>query len=549
MKRSPKEPRSGEAVTITAKVTDPDGVKTVTLMYQLVDPGNYIARLDPQYGTTWTSVAMHDDGLGGDALLQDGIFTVQLPTSLQIHRRLIRYKIFAMDDPGAAAFVPYSDDPQPNFAYFVYDGVPAWRGAVQPGVTPVIEYPAEVMRSLPVYHLISKKADVEDCTWFSKDGSDLFRWWGTLVYDGEVYDHIRYRMRGGVWRHSMAKNMFKFDFNRGHYFQARDDYGNKYATKWNRLDFSACIQQGSFGQRGEQGMFEALSFRMFNLAGCPASKTNYLQFRIIDEPYEDGERNAAHAPLTTKGTQYDGDFWGLYMTIEQMDGRFLDEHGLPDGNLFKMDNAYPGGFDKNNQGPTQPADNSDLEVVRGMYSSNPSAQWWSQNVNLDAYYAYVAIYQAVHHGDITSKNWFLYHHPQTDQWWQLPWDLDLTWTTYYGNNDPSDPFSRAGIFYNAALDLEKRNRIREVVDLLFNVEQTGQLIDDYAAIINDPAGGLSIVDADRAMWDYHWVMADAACGRYRDNCGSDKAGQGRFYQEAVDRRYERSFEGMVKVMK
>ena len=108
------------------------------------------------------------------------------------------------------------------------------------------------MRSLPVYHLISKKADVEDCTWLSKDGSDLFRWWGTLVYDGEVYDHIRYRMRGGVWRYSMGKNMFKFDFNRGHYFQARDDYGNKYATKWNRLNFSACIQQGSFGQRGSR---------------------------------------------------------------------------------------------------------------------------------------------------------------------------------------------------------------------------------------------------------------------------------------------------------
>ena len=132
VKHSPKEPRSGEAVTITAKVTDPDGVKTVTLMYQLVNPGNYIARMDPQYGTTWTSVAMHDDGLGGDALLQDGLFTVQLPASLQIHRRLIRYKIFAMDDPGAAAFVPYSDDPQPNFAYFVYDGVPAWQRAVQP---------------------------------------------------------------------------------------------------------------------------------------------------------------------------------------------------------------------------------------------------------------------------------------------------------------------------------------------------------------------------------------------------------------------------------
>ena len=46
--------------------------------------------------------------------------------------------------------------------------MPAWRGAVQPGVTPVIEFPAEVMQSLPVYHLLSKKSDVEDCTWLSK---------------------------------------------------------------------------------------------------------------------------------------------------------------------------------------------------------------------------------------------------------------------------------------------------------------------------------------------------------------------------------------------
>ncbi len=550
VKHSPKEPRSGEVVTITAKVTDPDGVKNVTLMYQLVNPGNYIARLDPQYGANWVSVPMHDDGLDGDAVLQDSIFSVQLPASLQTHRRLVRYKILATDSLGANIVAPYSDDPQPNFAYFVYDGVPTWRGAVQPGVTPVIEYPVEVMRSLPVYHLISKKSDVENSTWISRDGRNDFRWWGTLVYDGEVYDHVRYRMRGGVWRYSMAKNMFKFDFNRGHYFQARDDYGNKYATKWNRLNFSACIQQGSFGQRGEQGMFEALSFRLFNLAGCPASKTNYLQFRIIDEAYEDGERNAAHPPLTTKGTQYDGDFWGLYMTIEEPDGWFLDEHGLPDGNFYKMDTAYPGGFDKNNQGPTQPDDDSDLQMFRSTFASNPSAQWWSENVNLDAYYAYYAIYQAVHHGDITSKNWFLYHDPETSQWWQIPWDLDLTWTTYYGSNDPSDAFSRAGIFNrNPDIDLERKNRLRAIVDLLFNSEQTGQLIDDYAAIINDPAGALSIVDADRAMWDYHWVMADAACAGYRTNCGSDKAGQGRYYQEAVDRHYERSFEGMVKVMK
>ena len=543
VRHQPSQPVSGEAVTITAKVTDPDGVKTVSLLYQVVEAGAYIGLNDAQYRANWTPVDMHDDGLHGDQQAGDDIYTIQLPGSLQTHRRLVRYRILVTDKTGLSLTVPYADDPQPNFAYFVYDGVPAWRGAVQPSVTPAIEFPAEVMQGLPVYHLISKKSDVEDCTWLSKYAGSEYQWYGTLVYDGEVYDHIRYRARGGTWRYAMGKHMWKMDFQRGHYFQARDDYGNPYSTTWNKLNFSACIQQGSFGQRGEQGMFEAVSFRLFNLAGCPASKTNYVQFRIIDETYEDGTRNAAHPPLTSSGTQYDGDLWGLYMTIEQMDGRFLDEHGLPDGNLYKMDNSN---HEQNNQGPTQPSNGSDLNQF---LAYGGSESWWRQNVKLEAYYGYYAIYQAVHDGDITGKNWFLYHNPDTNQWWQLPWDKDLTWTTYYGNNDPSDPFSRAGVLNISSISMENKNRLREVTDLLFNTDQTNQLIDELAAVVNDPAGGLSMVDVDRSMWDYHWVVGTGAYPQYIDRDASVKAGQGRFYQEAVDRGYPRTFEGMVQVMK
>ena len=91
---------------------------------------------------------------------------------------------------------------------------------------------------------------------------------------------IRYRARGGVWRYAMGKNMWKFDFNRGHYFQARDDYGKKYKTKWDKLNFSACIQQGDYLYRGEQGMFEAAGYKMFNLVGVEAPKTNWVQFKL-----------------------------------------------------------------------------------------------------------------------------------------------------------------------------------------------------------------------------------------------------------------------------
>ncbi|MEA3225927.1 MAG: CotH kinase family protein, partial [Planctomycetota bacterium] len=558
VKYSPKQPMPDEVVTISAKATDSDGVASVALQYQIVEPGSYVNIEDSQYHANWTDVAMHDDGLSADEEAGDDIYTAQLPGSLQKHRRLIRYRIMVIDNRQFSLMVPYRDDPQPNFAYFVYDGVPPWSGATRPGSTAVIEYGADVMRSLPVYHLLSKKSDVETATWFEHYAGSDYKWYGTLVYDGKVYDHIQYRARGGVWRYAMGKNMWKFNFSRGHRFQARDDYGKKYKTKWDKLNFSACIQQGSFGQRGEHGMFEALSNKLFNMAGVPASNTNWVQFRIIDERYEDGTRNAAHSSLTSRGTQYDGDFWGVYMTLEQMDGHFLDEHGLPDGNLYKMDQAYPNGCKLNNQGPTGVMDKSDVLGFRSGYSSYPPENWWGLNVNLQAYYSLRAVYHAVHHGDITSKNHFFYLNPEpaaneygiNSLWCQLPWDVDLTWTCYYRPSHMMDPFTERGnILRHSALDIAAGNRAREICDLLFNSEQTNQLIDEFAAIIDDPEGRLSIVDADRAMWDYHWVMGSGAYPKYLNRQASHKAGQGRFYQEAVDRGYQRDFQGMVRVMK
>jgi len=534
VEHSPKQPKSGEVVNITAKVTDPNGVAEVTLLYQLVEPGNYINIKDTTYQSNWNSIAMHDDGLDGDEQAGDDIYTVQLPVSLQVHRRLVRYRIRVMDSTLRFLIVPYSDDPQPNFVYFVYDGVPAWRGAIRPGdsgsLGEVVEYGTDVMCSLPVYHLISRKSDVEACTWFDQIGwtspeASIFKWYGTLVYDGKVYDHIRYRARGGVWRYAMGKNMWKFNFNRGHSFQARDDYGRKYSTKWDKLNFSACIQQGNYQHRGEQGMFEAVIFKMFNLMGVEAAKTNWLQFRIIDEADEFGP------------TQYDGDLWGLYMAMEQMDGRFLDEHNLPDGNLYRMNSQS--GDELNNRGSTAATDWSDLYAFMGGYQSRPGELWWRENVNLESYYGYRCVVEGAHHGDIGyGKNYSFYLNPETNLWSQLPWDVDLTWANnMYG--DGEDPFRKQGrITQRPSLMVEQQNKLREFHDLLYNADQMYQLIDEFAAIIDDPNAPLTIVDVDRAMWDYNPVMTSFYVN-------SSKAGQGRFYQRASTK----DFRGMVQVMK
>ncbi|MEM7383898.1 MAG: lamin tail domain-containing protein, partial [Verrucomicrobiota bacterium] len=331
---APRAPGTGEAVTVTARVTDDDGVASVLLHYQQVKPGSYIDLEDEAYQTDWTDLPMNDAGEGGDEIAGDGVYTVVLPGDLQTHRYLMRYRITIEDAVGNSLRVPYPDDGQPNFAYFVFDGVIPWEGAANPGTTEKVTYSSELLESVPVYQLITKKQShldsqsIPGARGSSYGGSD-YPWFGTLVYNGDVYDHVQYRARGGVWRYAMGKNMWKFRFHAAHDFEPEDNYGEKYNSKWRRLNFSAIIQQGNFQHRGEQGLFESVGFDLFRMAGVEGPRTHYVHFRIIENSNE----------TSIFGNQYGTDFQGLYLAIEQMDGRLLESQGLPDGNVYKMENG------------------------------------------------------------------------------------------------------------------------------------------------------------------------------------------------------------------
>jgi hypothetical protein len=544
----PEQPRSGQTVTITALVSDTDGLDQVNLAYQQVDPGDYITQSDDRFLTQWTTIAMHDDGQNGDVSPGDGVYTAVLPTELQQHRRLVRYRITAIDALGVSRTAPYDDDPQPNFAYFVYDQIPSWTGAAQPGDSPAVTYSSELLESVPVYHLITTHANHVDSQFIADSerrsaysGSD-YLWEGTLVYDGVVYDHINFRSRGGVWRYAMGKNMWKFDFERGHSFQARDDYGVSYDVPWDKLNFSSIIQQGNFLHRGEQGLFESVGFKLFDLAGTESPETHYVHFRIIADANEQGE------------DQYNGDFQGLYLAVEHPSGNFLDQHDMPDGNFYKIENYAP--ESTVNQSPTQVDDASDVRDFIDEFRGNrqPGVEWWQQNLDLERYYGYQAISQAIHHYDTAfGKNYYYYHNPDTDKWQIHPWDLDLTWAdNMYGNEnhefnvkvarnpDFNNYTNPANIELNNRLNAEYQNVVREIMDLLYNPEQTGMLIDQVASIIYQP-GEVSLVDADRAMWDYNPINATSS--RYTDN--SKNATQYHFY----DRADTNDFAGMIQLMK
>jgi hypothetical protein len=546
VEHTPEEPRGGEPVKITAKVTDPDGVGAVTLQYQIVAPGSYIELTNSAYTNlaNWISLPMNDSGASGDAAAGDDTFTAEIPASVQQHRRLIRYRITVTDTGGRSVRVPYADDPVPNFAYFVYNGIPAWTGAVQPGAGgsngTLRTITSNEMARLPAFHLISKSNLVADATWFSRYGGDLYNWQGTLVYDGKVYDHIRYRARGGVWRYSMVKNMWKFDLNRGHDIEIRDNWGRKFKTAWTKVNLGANIQQRDFWHRGEQGMLESVGFRVFQLADVAAPNSAFVTFRVIDDALEQDP-----------GTQFEGDFWGMYLCIEQENGRFLEEHDLPDSNLYKMEG---GTGELNNLGPSGPTDKSDLNYILGNYTAKPES-WWRTNWNLPRYYSYQAAAQAIHHYDICyDKNFFYYYNPSNRLWEICTWDLDLTWA----NNMYDAGCRGADRVYQRIFDeispakpnirIEWNNRMREFRDLFWNSDEAHKLIEEYATLLRGTNSGPNILDADRMMWDYNPKMASSVYSQTLS-----KAGQGEYYQFSQERMtnaaLQGSFNAGVQIMK
>ena len=511
----PQEPKSGEDVTVTAKVTDVDGVQAVQLHYQSVTPGDYIRMGDGRYLTEWSILSMRDDGTGGDERADDDVYTAVLPGQLQTHRGLMRYRVHAVDSTAQSVLAPYADDPQPNFAYFVYDGVPDWTAADRPGRTESVTFGPEVMNQLPAYHLIAIEDDVIRSQYQAED--QRFR--GTMVYDGEVYDHIEFRSRGEFSTFVSGKNKWKFFFNRGHEFQARDNYGRAYDEAWRVMNFSSISTPWVVMNRGMAGLGEAVAYRLYDLAGAPSPNTNYLQFRVID--------NTDEAPED----QYNGDLWGMYLTLEHPDGKFLDERDLPDGTTYKVEGSNG---DIKNQGPTQPDALGDFrEFMRGANNRRQTDEWWRENVDLDSYFTFHAINRVVNNMDIRDGwNHYLYHNPETNQWSVIPWDLDMLFvpTTHW-----PEVIRLQNMLRNEPLEIEYQNHARELQDLLFSEGQVHQIVDEYARFVNPQTGGMTMVDVDQFMWNYHPRTSSSGTDTHRGQFNKLVADYDRFQGRGGDR--------------
>jgi hypothetical protein len=556
----PQQPSSGEPVVVTAKITDPDGVVRVRLSYQVVKPGSYIPAYLPisisslianpyqsqplnsafENAANWHQLTMVDNGNGQDAVAGDNIYTAVIPG--QTNRTLMRYRIIAEDGSDNVVQVPYADDPSLNFAYYVYDGVPdyvASEDSVHPE-GPGHVYSSEVLTSIPVYTLITRAADLYQCNGYNsadrinqgttnvktQDAGRAYNWEGAFVYEGKVYDHIGYRLRGGNGRYNYnsiaGKRSMKFRFNRGNYFQARDIYGNKLPSKWQHLNTGKMFgNQITFAgyNRYPYGLNEVLDMRLFDAVNVPAPQSWWIHFRVVDGLLE--------APAGSDG-QYKGDFWGLYVAFENYDGAFLERLGLPKGNLYKLsDKIYDGPRQLRYQGPEAVDDASDYENIRWNLNYEASAEFIRNYLDCDEWYRYHTIVEAIRHYDVFTgptcihciKNLAWYFYPDYNagnsylgKVWFLPFDVDDTWGPYFNMGIDH----AMGAIYDQSYDTtfrqystdpeksplkqEYRNFIREFRDLHWQPEVINGMINELAAVIAD------FVPADRDRWRLDYTV-------------------------------------------
>ncbi|MEY2407595.1 MAG: hypothetical protein QOF48_265 [Verrucomicrobiota bacterium] len=521
---APNWPRSTNQVTITAKVTDPDGVASVSLAYQVVVPGNYIPATLPLTGTqlnnlnstpltnslnpafelpaNWTTVSMHDDGANGDAVAGDGIYSVVLPQ--QANRSLVRYRVTCTDALGASRRAPFEDDPSLNFAYFVYDGIPNYLG-----------FSSASLQTLPVFFMLTRDVDVNQCAaWFApfNNGTDqlpqgigaarntgrlYFNWEAAFVQDGKVFDHVHYRLRGANGRYQNGKRSFRIKFNDGALIQPVDNSGRKFPTKWREITTG----KGQSNRGGEQfALNEVVSYFLWNKVGVPAPNTFYFHFRVIRGASETG------------ADQYSGDFWGLNWAQEKYDGRFMDAHNMPKGNLYKLVDNYISFEDEERyQGTYAPTNGADYFNVQNNLNGFQTVAWLNAHANYTNWYRYFTVARAIRHYDTwpsSNKNGAWYFEPNYDasndffgRMIQMPYDSTDTWGATWNNGDD---LLFNGIFPSTAIggdqaqhpemQIDFRNVARELRTLLFQTDQIYPIIDSFAAVAKP------VAVADAARW-------------------------------------------------
>src|SRR5882672_9611968 len=271
---TPAIPPAGQPAVVTARVHDPNSVQILTLNY----------RVDP--ATSYTPVTMRDDGIAGDAIARDGIFSATIPG--QIANTIVAFYVAAGDSQGAVT----------RFPALLNDNAPVRECVVMFG-------DSNPSGSFGVYHLWITQTNATRWSNLSDLSNESFDC--TMVNNNRVIYNAQARFAGSPYHQG---------FN--------TPYGNLCHYKWIFPEDDKFLGATSFNKIHQPG----------NGAGDDASiqreQTAYMFLRALGVPWLNRRYVAVYVNGNRRGT--------LMEDTQCPDGDVVKEHWPNDkgGWLYKM---------------------------------------------------------------------------------------------------------------------------------------------------------------------------------------------------------------------
>ncbi|WP_254506803.1 CotH kinase family protein [Anatilimnocola floriformis] len=476
----PQQPKGGESVQISFDA--PFVVfKSAVLQLQAVPPGEYIRKTDPDFKKKWVELPMK----GGLALpsATASSFGFQIPAEQIKHRWLYRYRVVVTKSNDEKLVLPSEEG---NYAFFCYDGVPAWSGSREPGKSPERKFTSEFLNTIKPYHLIARGQDIATSQW--DGGAYKKRFPATFVYEGQVYDHMEFSNRGQGSAYISGKNKWALKFPKAE--PQRAEWKDLPTALPSRNDIDLNPGQSTPYLpvlRGVAGLDEALTFRAFQLAGVPSSSTHWVHFRVIDSATESNPKD-----------QYDGDLWGLYLAVTDLDQHLLKQQNLPDGLIVSIQSGIKHLPDDKSAGQKE------WDTFRSGMQPGQKEDWWRTNLDLPKYYSFHALNRLIGNVDIRPDGNHGYYRAPNGQWSPIPWDNDMCFVPRHHQPGHIDAIRCLDV---PRIKREYQNRAREILDLFVadaspSGGQIGQLISELARVISPAGFETNWAQLDEAAWNW-----------------------------------------------
>jgi hypothetical protein len=437
-----------------------------------------------------TAVPMVDNGTGADQISGDGIYTAVIPRASYAAGNMVRWFYTARDSFDNTSRWPQFPDPY---------GSPQYYGTIVEDTT--------VTTNLPVVY------------WFVEDTWAVTQRTGTrcsVWHNGEFYDNIFVRNRGGGVTSWWPKPKMKFDFNRGYHFHYLPNQPLVEELNFQPHWFESGVSPSTYVSY----MRETLATWFFKEIGVPAQQGYHVHLR------------------------QNGQFFGLYSMLDQIDEHFLRRCGLDqNGIMYKASGSHRYGNLRENpgldrgEGPyagykiTLPKVNGNWDALNSLTAGvnlpdGPARlNYLLDNINLPEVVNEMAGHATMQHHDRLPKNYYMYLDPKTLEWSRFPFDLEqafevdgdagpfLTGSNYstplYGDSEHGQDGSGSDSWnhlYDAILDQPLTRemymrRLRTLMDKYLKPSPAGgyfePLVNATKALIETDAR------ADDAKWHVH----------------------------------------------